>query len=155
SFRRFARLALWLEELFPERHLYLRSGGEMRGYVLTTKRQLIIAGGVAATALWMGVATAGLAVGVLAPPKGAQEMARTQLRDARLSGAVAQLNAGAGAVQRLADTVEKRHEALALPLTEVKGEPGAVQALTPALAIPAPAQASPAQRIAAVQRDQD
>ena len=46
SLRRFARLALWLEELFPERHLYLRSGGEMRGFVLTPKRQLLVAGGV-------------------------------------------------------------------------------------------------------------
>src|SRR5262249_1815497 len=141
SFRRFARLALWLEELFPERHLYLRSGGEMRGYVLTTKRQLMIAGGVAATALWMGVSTAGLAGGVLGPAQGDQAMAR----DARRPAAVAPLDGG-GAVQHLAEAVEKRHEALAMLFSEVKGEPGAAQALAPALVVPASAQASPTQR---------
>src|ERR1700722_18767358 len=112
SLRRFARLALWLEELFPERQLYLRSGGEMRGYVLTTERQLLIAGGVAAAALWMGVSTAALLVGALTPSRGDQEAARIQSRyerwiadrDARLSSAVAQLNTGGGSFQQLADT---------------------------------------------------
>lgn len=163
SLRRFARLALWLEELFPERHLYLRSGGEMRGYVLTTERQLLIAGGVAVAALWMGVSTAALIVGAVAPPKNDQEAARIQARyerwiadrDARLSSAVAQLNSSGGSFQQLADTVEKRHEALAMLLTNLKGEPGAEQALAPALAIAPDSQASPAQRIQEVERDQD
>ena len=58
SLKRFARLARWLEELFPERHIYLRSGGEMRGFVLSTQRQMLIAGLIAATGLWLGVSTA-------------------------------------------------------------------------------------------------
>ncbi len=163
SLRRFARLALWLEELFPERHLYLRSGGEMRGYVLTTERQLLMAGGVAAAALWMGVSTAALVVGALTPSKSDQEVVRIQARyerwiadrDARLSSAVAQLNTGGGSFQELADTAEKRHAALAMLLTDLKGQPGAEQALAPALQVQDDAQASPAQRIQSVERDQD
>jgi murein DD-endopeptidase MepM/ murein hydrolase activator NlpD len=163
SLRRFARLALWLEELFPERHLYLRSGGEMRGFVLSTERQLLIAAGVAAAALWMGVTTAAAFVSFLAPSKGDQDVVKTEARyerwiadrDARLSSAVAQLNASGGSYQDLANTVEKRHAALALLLTDLKGAPGAAQALMPALAVASPAQASPAQRIQTVQQDQD
>ncbi len=163
SLRRFARLALWLEELFPERHLYLRSGGEMRGFVLTTERQLLLAAGVAAAALWMGVTTAATIVTFLSPAKGDLDVAKTEARyerwiadrDARLSSAVAQLNAGAGSFQDLASTVEKRHAALALMLTDLKGAPGAAQALLPALAMTGPAQASPAQRIETVEQDQD
>jgi len=163
SLRRFARLALWLEELFPERHLYLRSGGEMRWFVLSTERQLLIAGGIALAALWMGISTAALVVGALTPSTGEQELARTQSRyerwiadrDARLSSAVAQLNTGGGSFQELADNVEKRHEALAMLLTDMKGQPGAAQALAPSLTPVDDAQASPAQRIQTVQQDQD
>src|SRR5260221_528461 len=43
SLRRFARLARSLEQLFPERHLYVRSGGEMRGYVLSPGKQVAAA----------------------------------------------------------------------------------------------------------------
>lgn len=136
----------------------------MRGYVLTTQRQLLIAGGVAAAAVWMGVSTAALLVGALAPSKSEQEVAKTQAmyerwiadRDARLSSAVAQLNATGGSFQELATTVERRHAALAMLLTDLKGQPGAAQALTPALstAVASP-QASPTQRIQSVQQDQD
>ena len=57
---RLARLRRSLVELFPERHLYVRSGGAMKAFVLTTKKQMMIAGGVAAGAMWMGVSTAAL-----------------------------------------------------------------------------------------------
>jgi murein DD-endopeptidase MepM/ murein hydrolase activator NlpD len=163
SLRRFARLVRWLEELFPERHLYLRSGGEMRGFVLTTQRQLLMAGAVCAAGLWMGVSTAAMLVSAFTPSKTDQEVAKTEARyerwiadrDARLSSAVAQLNTSGGSFQDLANTVEKRHAALAMLLTDLKGAPGAAQALLPALAIDSPAQASPAQRIQNVQQDQD
>jgi murein DD-endopeptidase MepM/ murein hydrolase activator NlpD len=163
SFKRFARLARWLEEVFPERHIYMRSGGEMRGFVLTTERQLVIAGGVAAAALWMGVSTAAMLVAMVTPSKGDQEVAKTQAmyerwiadRDARLSSAVAQLNANGGSFQDLAESVEHRHAALAMLLSDLKGAPGAAQALMPALAVNSPTQASPAQRIQSVQQDQD
>jgi murein DD-endopeptidase MepM/ murein hydrolase activator NlpD len=163
SLRRFARLALWLEELFPERHLYLRSGGEMRGFVLTTERQLLMAAGVAAAGLWMGVATASTLITFFTPSKGDLEVARTEARyerwiadrDARLSSAVAQLSANGGSFQDLASDVERRHAALALLLTDVKGAPGAAQALLPDLAVASPPDATPAQRIQNVQQDQD
>ena len=46
SIVRLKRLWRSVEELFPERHLYVRSGGEMRGYVLSTSKQLMGAGAV-------------------------------------------------------------------------------------------------------------
>ena len=116
SLKRFARLARWLEELFPERHLYLRSGGEMRGFVLTTERQLLIAGCAATTALWLGISTTAMLLALVTPNKSDQEAARTEARyerwiadrDARLSSAVAELNSTGGSYQDLANTVEKR-----------------------------------------------
>jgi murein DD-endopeptidase MepM/ murein hydrolase activator NlpD len=163
SLKRFARLARWLEELFPERHLYLRSGGEMRGFVLTTERQLLIAGAVVAGALWMGVSTTATLVAIVTPNKGDQEVARTEARyerwiadrDARLSSAVAELNSTGGSYQDLANTVEKRHAALALLLTDIRSAPGAAQALLPDLAVQSSPQATPQQRIQSVQADQD
>jgi murein DD-endopeptidase MepM/ murein hydrolase activator NlpD len=163
SLKRLARLARWLEELFPERHIYLRSGGEMRGFTLTTERQLLIVGAVAAAALWMGVSTTAMLVAVASPNKTDQEVAQTEARyerwiadrDARLDSAVAALSSTGGSYQDLANTVEKRHEALALLLTDVKGDPGAAQALLPALQTSPQPQASPQQRIQAVEADQD
>ena len=135
----------------------------MRGFVLTTERQMLMAAVVAVGALWMGVTTAATLVAVLNPSKSDPEVARTEARyerwiadrDARLSSAVAQLNSGGGSFQDLADSVEKRHAALALLLTDLKGAPGAADALIPALAVATPAQASPAQRIQNVEADQD
>jgi murein DD-endopeptidase MepM/ murein hydrolase activator NlpD len=163
TLRRFARLALWSEELFPERHLYLRSGGEMRGYVLTSRRQLLIAASLLAAVLWMGVTTAATFFTLFTPSKSDIEVAKTEARyerwiadrDARLASAVAQLNTAGGSFQDLANVVEKRHAALALLLTDIKSAPGAADALLPQLAVASPAQASPAQRIQDVQQDQD
>ena len=163
SFRRFARLALWLEELFPERHVYLRSGGEMRGFVLTTQRQLMVTAAVAATALWLGVSTAATFVAIVTPSKGDQEAAKIEARyerwiadrDARLSSAAAQLSASDGAVDELASSVEKRHAALALLFTDLKATPGAAQAVLPAFGQAAPLNATGTQRIQAVEGDQE
>jgi murein DD-endopeptidase MepM/ murein hydrolase activator NlpD len=138
---RLARLRRSLVELFPERHLYVRSGGEMKGYVLTPRKQMLVASGVAAAALWMGVCSAAMLVNMLSVGSADREVARTQAkyerwiadRQARLNSAVAQLNAASGSSQDLATTIEKRHAALALLLTDLKGAPGAAQALTPAI----------------------
>jgi len=46
---------------------------------------------------------------------------------------VAELNAGGGANTALAATIEKRHAALAMLLTDMKGAPGAAAALTPVI----------------------
>jgi hypothetical protein len=152
SLKRLARLALWFEELFPERHLFLRSGEEMRDYVLTSKTQALIAAGASAAVLWVGVTTVIAFAAVFTPSKSDQEVAKTEARyerwiadrDARLSSAVAQLNASGGSFQDLANAVEKRHAALALLLTDLKSAPGAADALLPTLAVATTAQASPA-----------
>ena len=147
--------------LFPERHLYVRSGGAIRGYVLTTRKQLMIASGVAAASLWMGVTTAAMLVNVMALSAQDQELARTQAkyerwiadRQARLNSAVAQLDATSGSVNEIADSVEKRHAALALLLTDFKGDSGAQMALAPAR--PPLLAATPVDRVQAVRMDQE
>lgn len=162
---RFARLRRSLVELFPERHLYIRSGGEMRSFVLTTGRQMAIAGGVAAGALWMGVSTAAMMVNAMAVSSHDQELARMQAkserlvadREARLNSAMVQLNQAEGGIGALAQTVERRHAALAMLLTEFKGQPGVQAALAPAIekAASASEEVSPLRRIELVRAGQE
>lgn len=135
----FARLRRSLESFFPERHLYVRSGGEVRAYVLTTRRQLAIAGGVAAFALWTGISTAAMAIDALSVGRIEQAVAKERAkserwvadREARLNSAVAQLNDTGGSNAQLA-AIEKRQAALAMLIGELRGE--AVAADAPALA---------------------
>jgi murein DD-endopeptidase MepM/ murein hydrolase activator NlpD len=90
-------------------------------------------------------------------------MARTQAkyerwiadRQARLNSAVAQLNSSSSSFEDLAATMERRHQALAMLLTDIKGQPGAVAALTPTLAAPMPDKGAPLARIQAVRLDQE
>jgi len=139
--KRIARLQGSLLELFPERHLYVRSGGEMKGYVLTPKFQMIASACVSVAALWMGVCSAAMLVNMMSASSTDREIARTQAkyerwiadRQARLNSAVAELNAGGGSGAALAATIEKRHAALAMLLTQMKGTPGAAEALTPVI----------------------
>jgi murein DD-endopeptidase MepM/ murein hydrolase activator NlpD len=138
---RIARLRRSLEELFPERRLYVRTGGEMKTYDLSPARQVTIAGVVAGLALWMGISTASMVVNALALSAADQEVARTQAkyerwiadRQARLNSAVAQLNATDGSINDIALTTEKRHAALAMLLTGAQGAPGAAEALIPSI----------------------
>jgi murein DD-endopeptidase MepM/ murein hydrolase activator NlpD len=163
SFRRFARLLRWLEELFPERHLYLRSGGEMRGFVLSTDRQLYIAGAVAVGALWLGISTAATLVAVFGPSKTDQAVIKTEAkyerwiadRDARLNSAMAQLDGNSGSMVDVANNVERRNEALVELLSNLKGAPGASDTLTPIISRTAGAEATPAARVMTVRQDQD
>jgi murein DD-endopeptidase MepM/ murein hydrolase activator NlpD len=151
-------------ELFPERHLYLRSGGDMRAFVLTPRKQMLIAGGVALTGLWMGVCSAAMLVNILSASAADREVARTKAtyerwiadRQARLNSAVAQLNATGSGTAELAADMERRHAALALLLTDMKAQPGAAQALTPAINRALASQdASPARRVEAVRVGQE
>jgi murein DD-endopeptidase MepM/ murein hydrolase activator NlpD len=162
--KRLVRLRRSLEELFPERHLYVRSGGEMKTFVLTSRKQMAAAGVVAACALWMGVGTAALLVNTLSLTRSDQEVARTEAkyerwiadRQARLNSAVARLNATDGSIGSIAADVEKRHAALALLLTDIEGAPGAAEALTPAIsqALAAP-DADPLRRVELVRLSQE
>jgi murein DD-endopeptidase MepM/ murein hydrolase activator NlpD len=162
--QRLARLKSTLLELFPERHLYVRSGGQMKGYILSPKKQMVTAGVVAGAALWMGVCSAAMMVNLLSVSSADREVARTQAkyerwiadRQARLNSAVAQLNATGGATPSVADEIVKRHAALALLLTDLKDQPGAAQALTPAIdrAVATKAR-TPSQRIELVRMSQE
>ena len=154
------RLRARVEGWFPERHLYVRQGGQMRAFVLTQRRQMMVAGGVAAAALWMGVCTAAMLITLVQGSTADRQVAQAQAkyerwiadREARLGGA------GAATPAALAALVEHRHAALALLLTDAKGAPGAAQALTPPIAqalAAATAAADPMHRLQAVQNGQE
>ncbi len=161
AIKRFKRLRHSLEALFPERHIYIRSGGEMRGYVFSTTKQLLGATCVAAGALWMGVCTASMMVNALAVSSTDQQVIRQKAyyerlnadRQARLNSAVAQLSATNGSLDDLASSVEKRHAALAILVSDFKGVPGAADALK--VAKPRLLAASPVERIQSTRMDQE
>jgi murein DD-endopeptidase MepM/ murein hydrolase activator NlpD len=156
------RLRGFLEGAFPERHIYVRTGGgEVRGLVLTTVHQAVIGGVATLLALWMVVCTGTMLVAATSPSAADRAAAKTEAyyerltadRQAKLNSAMAQLSDTNGALSELARSVETRHEALALLLTEAKGEPGAAQALAPAPF--GEANANPLSGIRAVEADQD
>lgn len=112
----------------------------MRGFVLSTGKQMMGAGLIAAAALWMGVSTAAMMVSALSVSAADQELIKQQRyweritadRQARLNSAIAQLSTTNGSFDELAGSVESRHAALAELLKEFKGAPGAQAALAPA-----------------------
>jgi murein DD-endopeptidase MepM/ murein hydrolase activator NlpD len=158
------RLRARVVALFPERHLYVRQGGEMRAFVLTQRTQMLAAGGVAAAALGMGVCTAAMLITLIQGATAERQVAQAKAqyerwmaeRDARLQNAAAPGQATSPAA--LAALVEQRHAALALLLTDAKAAPGAAQALTPPIARAleaATATADPVRRLRAVQAGQE
>jgi murein DD-endopeptidase MepM/ murein hydrolase activator NlpD len=162
-FGRVPRLHRRFFALFPERQLFLRSGGDVRGLVLTTRRQVMMAALGGLGVLWIGVATLATLASAVSHDKAEATLAQTQAkyerwiadRQARLDSALAQLSAPANSIGVLANTLEKRHAALAMLLTQAQGTPGALQAMAPMLIHPAVPLGSPAQRIQAVQLDQE
>jgi murein DD-endopeptidase MepM/ murein hydrolase activator NlpD len=162
SYERFARLRSFIEEALPERHIYVRSEAGMRGVVLTTGKQLIAVGVTAALTLWLGVATTAMMINALSVGSADREAAKVRAyyerltadRQARLNSAMAQLSDTSGGVQDLAEQVEKRHVALAMLLSSMKGAPGVEQALAPI--VPAKdSGASPLGRVRSVLMDQE
>ena len=158
------RLQQSVEELFPERHLYVRSGGAMKAFVLTTRKQMMAASGAAIAALWMGVSTAAMLVGLMSASGSDREIATLKAqseryvadRQARLDSAMARLNAASGTDTNAAASLEKRHAALALLLTDMKSSPGAAEALTPAInRALAHTDASPVRRVEMVRVGQE
>lgn len=111
--------------LFPERHIYIRSGGEMRGYVLTTQKQLAGAAAVAVTFLWMGIATAAILIHAIAPSSSDQRMVALQARYERLiadrEARLINYDTSHGSVEDLAHSVERQQAALGLLLNEMRG----------------------------------
>lgn len=163
SMSRLAQLRGLVQALFPERHLYLRSGGEMKGVVLTPARQMVFAAIALGLLVWFATSSLAILVGAFTQSRSDRELAQMQARserwvadrEARLNSAVAQLNASGASMGGLAEAIEKRHAALALLLTDLRGEPGALAALAPALKSAPDAEANPVERIAAVQASQE
>jgi murein DD-endopeptidase MepM/ murein hydrolase activator NlpD len=120
------RLHARLLALFPERCVYVRQGGRMRAFVLSRKQQMLMAGGLAGAALWMGVSTAALLLDLVQSP--------AMAREAHASAPAAPALASGPSPAALAELAERQHAALALLLTQAKGTPGAVQALAPPIA---------------------
>ena len=158
-----ARMRQLFSELFQERHIYLRAQGQVNSIVLTPRRQMVIAGAVLGLMVWLCVSTVAMAVSAMSLSRTDQEVAKTQAkyerwiadRQARLNSAVAQLNANNGSVDDLANSIEKRHAALAMLVTDFRGVPGAARALTPSISPDSILGASPLERVQAVHMDQD
>ncbi len=133
----------------------------MRGYVLSTAKQMAAAGVVAMVSLWLGVATAAMMVNAMSAGASDQELVRQKAyyervnadRQARLNSAMAQLNANNGSFAEMAVSVEKRHAALAQLFQEFKGVPGAAQALAPAK--PRLLSNNPVERVTYTRMDQE
>lgn len=153
---------LWTERLFAERHLYLRSGGETRGYVLTARTQMILAATAAVLAVWLILTTGSTLYTLLVRGSADQQVAEVTSRyeradadlRARYDTALARLGESAGSVDELARNIERRHAALVRVMAQFRGVPGAEQALAPEL--PADeASRPPLERVLAVRTDQE
>jgi murein DD-endopeptidase MepM/ murein hydrolase activator NlpD len=152
-----------IERFFPERCLYLREGsGEVRGYVLTTGRQMILAGAAALAVGWSLVASGGFLFDMMARSqsdsqvvraRAASERVNADLQD-RLETAVVRMSATNGSLEEMAQMVEHRHAALTGVMSMFHGVPGAQSALQPANGLN-PASHTPVQRVMAVRLDQE
>jgi len=157
---RLAKLRLSLERLFPERHLYVRSGGQIRGFVLSTSKQAGAAAMAALLALWLGVSSAAALSSMLSLTSGDQAALKVKAyyerliadRQARLNSAVAELSQNSGSVEDLAQAIEQRHQALSLLLAPLRGEQGAAAQPEP---LKAPSGDSPMDRVRFVGMDQE
>ena len=131
----------------------------MRAFVLSQRKQMVVAGGGAAAALWMGVCTASMLVNLVQGSVADRRMAEAQANSERVTAErQARLTAAAAPPAELAATVERRHAALALLLADAGRAPGAAEALRPpitrALSTAAGA-ADPVRRLKAVHASQD
>ena len=149
-----ARLLQAASAVFHERHLYLRSGGEMRSFRLTARHQAIAAGAVAAVVGWCLLSTGALITeSLFGSTAQAAAEPMTVVRTAVLTngGVVARRVNGADALAR---AVENRHEALVEVLGDLRDVPGAARALAPAN-LDATAPLTPEQRLNRVRADQE
>ena len=81
--KRLERLRDIIANVFPERHIYIRSEGEMRAFVLSTNNQTVLAAGIAVCGLWLGVSTAAMVVDAFAPSASEKELAQMQAKSER------------------------------------------------------------------------
>ncbi|MEO6338716.1 MAG: peptidoglycan DD-metalloendopeptidase family protein, partial [Caulobacteraceae bacterium] len=115
-------------------------GGAMQTFALSSHKQLVMAGAVAVLLVWTLISTTALIGGAIASNADEREAIRTKNyyerliadRQARLNSAVAELSGAQGSVGALADSVTKRHAALTLLLTDLRGAAGAAKFIVPA-----------------------
>jgi murein DD-endopeptidase MepM/ murein hydrolase activator NlpD len=152
-----------IERCFPERCLYLRErSGEIRGYVLTTGRQMILAGVAALAVGWTLVASGGFLFDVVTRTQADSQVVRARAAServnadlqARLETAVVRMSATNGSLEDMAQMVEHRHAALTGVMSMFHGVPGAQSALQPTAGL-SPANHTPVKRVMAVRLDQD
>ncbi|MEM9964277.1 MAG: DUF5930 domain-containing protein, partial [Asticcacaulis sp.] len=138
---RFQRLKDALEHTFPERHLYIRSGDETRGYRFSTGKQFTLAILASFLITWLAMSTGAVIFMAASAGSGSEKqiiMLKAQSerwvadRQARLDVLMRQNEVSSGSLEQLAKTVENRHIALGQMLPGFKGVPGAAAALSPA-----------------------
>lgn len=160
--KRVAQIRHQAETLFPERHIYLRSRGETRGYVLTTGRQIMIAAALVAFGGWTLLSSGSTVVTFIAGSRAEAEVIRVRAMSerynadlqARLDSAVARMTATTGSLDEMAQMVERRHAALTQVMGMFHGVAGAEDALRPSRPLD-PATRTPVERIVAVRMDQE
>lgn len=152
-----------IERWFPERHVYLRShGDDIRGYVLTSGKQMTMASIACAVAAWTLVASGGFIFDMIARTQADSQIVKARAASerlnadlqARLETAVVRMSATTGGLDEMARMVERRHAALTNVMGMFHGVDGAEAALAPAAPLNA-TQAQPVQRIVAVRMDQE
>lgn len=151
-----------IQRWFPERHVYLRSNGDTRGYILTSGRQMALASVAVAAAAWTLVASGGFIFDMIARGTADAEVVKTRAASerlnadlqARLETAVVRMSATTGGLDEMAGMVERRHAALTGVMGMFQGVEGAQAALAPTAPLEA-AKAAPVQRIVAVRMDQE
>lgn len=157
----FGRLGGWMESIFPERQLYIRSGTETRGYVLSPGKQLVLMVLVSALITWLAISTGFTLFFAANHGAGSENQIRMMKaqserwiadRQARLDMATNQATANSGSLEQLAKTVENRHQGLVTLLKDFKGVPGAMAALAPA---PIDDSLPPVERIYSVRAEQE
>jgi len=157
----FERLGDFMESIFPERHLYIRSGTDTQGYVLSPGKQFVMMILVSALVTWLAISTGFTLFFAASHGTGSENQIRMMKaqserwiadRQARLDIATQQATANSGSLEDLANTVEKRHNALIQILKDFKGVPGATIALAPA---PIDDSLPPVERIYSVRAEQE
>jgi len=116
----FGELRKQILQHFPERQLYLRSGGEVKYYVFGTKIQMAIVGGLIAVALWCLFTMFNLLWGYNPMRAPSQEIKRVEARYERLladaqakeSNARLMLDEQRESFEQMAKSFEEKHQTI-------------------------------------------
>lgn len=144
-----------LAGLFPERSIYLRRGGSVRVLRLTTRGQAVTTGLIAAVFAGAFVSTGLMVVGIAwGGDAGFRSRSDYEAlivdRQARLNAEVTRFGDGYSSLEALARSVQKRHDALALLVADLRGQPAPAAVLIASRAV-----RSPAEQVEAVANDQN